>query len=465
MSAEGLVKRMNAKSNKKLRLRFPYKDSVDKEKVREGKYQEEAQKIVTFGIIGDSILCIIKIVVGFGAKSPALLADALHGLADLVGEFITLLCLSLSRLPSSYLFPYGYGKFEAFGLIVVAGVMAIAGVELIHESAILLSSSHDASDDNEHHLASREARNVSLDLAAALVSIFSILFKEMLYRMAVTEGKRQNSPLLESNAWHHRADAMSSLVALLGIVGNALGNTWTDPIAGIIVAILVLNVGVQVGWEAVQQLLDMSVSEEDLKKFKQMAKRCIAHSKDSEDIEVLFVRARKMGPHVMLTIELDVSPRIEFHRVSKAQEEISQYIQDNNKNVKEVLYNLVSTSPVLKDDIHELPEEDRQKLVLNMRSSLRRSSISPDKNLLLNQLGSHLTNSMRDKFRKSGRGKRSTVWLMDSVQDGDFSEFRTWSSSVASSNERLHAPSGDLSGLGSVKEKVQNSRTKRGSTT
>merc|ERR1712224_479751 len=217
--------------------------------------------------------------------------------------------------------------------------------------------------------------------------------------------------------------------------------------------------------EAVQQLLDMSVSEEDLEKFKQMAKRCIAHSTHSEDIEVLFVRARKMGPHVMLTIELDVSPRIKFYRVSKAQEEISQYIQDNNKNVKEVLYNLVSTSPELNDDIHELPEEDRQKLVLDMRSSLRRSSISPDKNLLLNQLSSHLTNSMKDIIHKSRRGKRSTSCLMDSIQDRDFSEFRIWSSSIASSNERLDESSGDLSqpesSLGSVKEKVQNSRTKR----
>ena len=166
-----------------------------------------------------------------------------------------------------------------------------------------------------------------------------------------------------------------------------------------------------------------------------------------------------MGPHVMLTIELDVSPRIKFYRVSKAQEEISQYIQDNNKNVKEVLYNLVSTSPELNDDIHELPEEDRQKLVLDMRSSLRRSSISPDKNLLLNQLSSHLTNSIRDvifhflthqtpnfswnytnsklflmhqKIHKSRSGKRSC--LMDSIQDGDFSEYRTWSSSASASN-------------------------------
>jgi len=363
------------------------------EETREMKSFEEAQKIITFGIVGDAVLCIIKMMVGFAVKSPGLLADAFHGLADLVGEFITLVCLFLSRLPRSYLFPYGYGKIEAFGLLAVAAAMVVAGVELIHESYILLSSNKI----NTYNI--NQTNGSMMSFIATLVPCLSILLKEMLYQMAVTEAKRQNSPLLESNAWHHRIDGMSSFVALLGVLGDFVGISCADPIAGIIVAILVLNVGVQISWEAVQQLLDMSVSEEDLENFKQMATLCLNRSEHSKtkQIKVLFIRARKMGSHVMLTIELAVNPKIKFYRISEAQERISQYIQNNNENVKEVLYNLVSTS--YEEDIRailSLSREDREERV---RSTSLRHSISPDKDALLSQINSSLDSSPRNLDR------------------------------------------------------------------
>ena len=91
---------------------------------------------------------------------------------------------------------------------------------------------------------------------AAGAAVASIVVKEALYRATEKVGNDIHSPLLIANAWHHRSDAFSSVVALVGIGGSAMGMPWVDPLAGVLVSGMIVKMGGQIGWEAVRDLTD-----------------------------------------------------------------------------------------------------------------------------------------------------------------------------------------------------------------
>jgi divalent metal cation (Fe/Co/Zn/Cd) transporter len=86
-------------------------------------------------------------------------------------------------------------------------------------------------------------------------AIASIVVKEVLFQMTMFIGKKQNSQLLMANAWHHRGDAISSVVALIGIAGAQLGYPALDPIAGLAVAGLIIKIGFSTSWESLKVIL------------------------------------------------------------------------------------------------------------------------------------------------------------------------------------------------------------------
>ena len=100
----------------------------------------------------------------------------------------------------------------------------------------------------------------------ALIAAFvSIVVKELLYRVTLSVGRRRNSPTVIANAWHHRSDALSSVGTALGIGGAIfLGHGWTvlDPIAAVVVSILIVRVAIKLTVPAVNDLLEKSLPEE-----------------------------------------------------------------------------------------------------------------------------------------------------------------------------------------------------------
>ncbi len=76
------------------------------------------------------------------------------------------------------------------------------------------------------------------------------MVKELIYQATVYVGKKQNSQLLIANAWHHRSDAISSVIALIGVLLSQLGFTYFDALAGITVALLIIKIGGQSCWQS-----------------------------------------------------------------------------------------------------------------------------------------------------------------------------------------------------------------------
>ena len=107
------------------------------------------------------------------------------------------------------------------------------------------------------------------DFVALWVAGGALVAKELLFRYMLAIAKRVKSGMLVANAWHARSDAASSLVVGLGIVGNLAGYPILDPIAALIVGFMVSKIGWSFGWDALHDLMDRSVDEQEVAAIRQ----------------------------------------------------------------------------------------------------------------------------------------------------------------------------------------------------
>jgi len=216
--------------------------------------QRAADRITVAGGLVNVALTIGKLAAGVWGRSAAMVSDAAHSASDLASDVVTLVAMRAARVPADADHPYGHGRFETIGALVVGGMLFTTGV-----GAALHALDHGLG--HAHGLG--QAPGV-IALAAAAVSIVA---KELLYRATARVGRRLRSPVLEANAWHHRSDAFSSVVALLGIALARVGASGplaaADALAGLGVAAMLGATGAKVAAGALQELSD-AVDHQDL---------------------------------------------------------------------------------------------------------------------------------------------------------------------------------------------------------
>ena len=232
---------------------------------------DKGSRITLIGLAANVGLTVSKGTAGWFLNSASLLADAGHtasgayhhaccysciaekyDTSDMIGDLITLTCWKLSRRPPSELYPYGFGKFEVLGSTAVSLLLTGGAVVLGLHSISLLATSlaemttslpvgpiHDilvnVTEIASHvpSVAHEHGHEHALDPNAAWFALIGVLAKEWLFRATKKVAEEESSPVLFANAYHHRSDAYSSLVALVAILG-----TWwfphfpLDPIGG-----------------------------------------------------------------------------------------------------------------------------------------------------------------------------------------------------------------------------------------
>lgn len=273
----------------------------------------------------------LKLAAGIWGHSAAMIADAGHSLSDLLSDGVTLWAVQMARLPPDADHPYGHGRFEAVGAFMIALLLIGASLSFgIHayDQLVSLATVTDAG-----AVAARRA-GIMLAMGAAVVSILS---KEILYRATAKVGQRINSQVLIANAWHHRSDALSSIVALVGIAGASLGVPALDPIAGLCVAGMVTLTGLSLSWDAVMQLTD-TADTDTVGRAAELARTCdgvvAVHEKK--------VRARRMGSDTLVDVLVEVAPHMSSSSASHVAETVRWAILEGIPNVTEVLVHVVS---------------------------------------------------------------------------------------------------------------------------
>ncbi|MDG1955872.1 MAG: cation diffusion facilitator family transporter [Candidatus Thioglobus sp.] len=264
-----------------------------------------SQKVTIVGALIDFLLSIIKIILGFIGQSGALIADGVHSFSDLLTDWVTWYAAKLSGDAPDEDHPYGHERFETVATLGLSIFLAIVGTIIIFEGFGRFSNPN-------------ELRHENWLIAAAALSVLS---KEALYWYTVKVARDINSDLLKANAWHHRTDAFSSIVVVIGIIGAANGYFFLDSVAAIIVGILIIYIGWQLGFEATKELVDTSIDQEDIKALR------VALSEIKGVNSVHTLRTRKVGHKKSADVHVQVNPFLsvsEGHIISVSVERVAK---------------------------------------------------------------------------------------------------------------------------------------------
>ncbi len=275
----------------------------------------QRQKVIArtalVGAVANLLLSAVKIVVGVVGHSQALVADGIHSLSDLASDLLVWLAgRQSSRAPDDE-HPYGHGRYETMATLALALILLGVAMGLGWDAA--------------QRLFSPEALLTPswITLYAALASI---LVKEWLYWFTLAYARRIRSDMLRANAWHHRSDAISSVVVLVGIGGTLAGLPYLDAVAAFIVAVMIVRIAWELGFEAVRELVDTGLEPERLAAVRET----ILKVGGVRDLHML--RTRSLGGTISTDVHVLVDPYIsvsEGHLISvKVEQELKNRVDE-----------------------------------------------------------------------------------------------------------------------------------------
>ena len=248
-----------------------------------------ASRTTWVSVVVNVVLSITQIVVGVLAKSQGLVADGIHSLSDLVADFVVLLAGHHSQKDADLNHPYGHQRFENAASLVLGLLLLLVGVGMVWSAVVKLEA---------------PANIPTAHISALWVALGALAAKELLFRYMLKVAKLVKSSMLVANAWHARSDAASSLVVGLGLIGNLMGYPLLDPIAALIVGLMVGKMGWSFGWDALHDLMDRAVNEEEVDAIRATL------SETPGVAGVHDVRTRKMGDMVVVDAHIEVDANL-----------------------------------------------------------------------------------------------------------------------------------------------------------
>jgi divalent metal cation (Fe/Co/Zn/Cd) transporter len=281
------------------------------------------KKAAYAAIIINGIFGLLKTVGGFLFQSHALLADGLHSLSDLVIDFMVIIGGHWSHQAADAEHPYGHQRIETALTLLISLFLIFTGVMIAFDA--LKGLIHPVI--------------LKTNILAFILAAISAIANEGLFRYTQHLNKDIKTDLLDTCAWHHRSDAYTALIVLLGILASMLGIHALDHIAAIIVGGIIIKMGWDYSWESIQQLIDRGVDKD----IQQKIIHCIYETAGVEKIHQL--RTRLMGQDIFVDVHVLVDP---FISVSAG-----HYIAQN------VHHKLMQALPNIKDvTVHIDPEDD-----------------------------------------------------------------------------------------------------------
>jgi len=237
-------------------------------------------------------LTVTQVTVGILSKSQGLVADGIHSLSDLVADFVVLFAGHHAKKDADEDHPHGHQRFETAASLVLGALLLAVGMGMLWSAFRKLESPETVA---------------QVHIVALWVAGGALVAKELLFRYMLAIAKRVKSSMLVANAWHARSDAASSLVVGLGIIGNLAGYPILDPIAALIVGFMVSKMGWSFGWDALHDLMDRSVDEQEVAAIR----LTLAETPGVRSVH--HVRTRKMGDMIVVDahIEVDASISVE----------------------------------------------------------------------------------------------------------------------------------------------------------
>ena len=309
------------------------------------KFENEAERIAMIvsinSIIGNLLLSLGKLVAGFMAQSAAMISDGIHSASDVFGTLIVMAGVKFSNKASDDEHPYGHERIECVAAILLAVILTIIAL-LIGYSGYEKITGHSGELEVPGQLA----------LWAAVVSI---LAKEAMFWYTRNAAKKINSGALMAEAWHHRSDAMSSVGAFVGIIGARMGYPVLDPIASLVICVMILYAAYEVFKDSMDKMVDRSCDEETNIALEKLVVRVPG----VEHLDSLHTRL--FGNRIYVDIELSVKDDLTLLQAHHIAETVHTAIEANFPLVKHCMVHVNPLSEDSHDSCIMLPPDLRPK--------------------------------------------------------------------------------------------------------
>ena len=269
-------------------------------------------------IVINIFLAFIKISAGIIGKSSAIIADGFHSLSDVLSTFVVIVGLKISSKEADKEHQYGHEKYESVFAKILSVLLLLTGTFILFESfKILISGSF------------TKPKNIAL-----FAALISIKVKEGMYWYTIKIARKIQSISMEADAWHHRSDAFSSIGTFIGVLGAKLGFPTLDPIAGIVVSILIIKVGIDLYIKSVKELIDESASEELIIQMKEK----IYSIEGVEEIKSL--KSRIFGNKIYVDLEIFVNQDITVKEGHDIAEKVHDKLENDIKDIKHCMVHI-----------------------------------------------------------------------------------------------------------------------------
>jgi cation diffusion facilitator family transporter len=284
---------------------------------------QKAKRVTLVGAVINALLGISKLLGGIWFHSSALVADGFHSISDLLTDGMVLIASKYGSHAADEAHPYGHQRIETATTYVLALLLILTGAAIAWDAL--------------SHLTQHKLEHPGL--LTLPIAFSSIIANEALFWYTRHVGRAIKSDLVIANAWHHRSDAASSLIVLVGLLGSFAGYPALDGVAAFVVGILIIKMGFNYGWKSIKELVDTGVEAKLRLEIKQTIKQTDGVRKIHQ------LRSRLMGSDIFIDLHAQVDPMISVSE--------GHFIAQN------VHYKLIEAIPGIKDvTVHIDPEDD-----------------------------------------------------------------------------------------------------------
>lgn len=280
-------------------------------------YEKTAMKVSIVSVIWNLLLSAGKLFAGIFANSGAMISDAVHSASDVFSTIIVMIGVKISGKDSDNDHPYGHERLECVAAIILATVLAATGIGIGYGAVVKIMAGD---------------YNVEMPGILALVAaVVSILVKELMFWYTRYYAKQIDSSALMADAWHHRSDSLSSIGALIGIIGARIGFGIMEPLASVVICIFIEKAAYDIFMDAVNKMVDKSCDDETMEKIK----ACAMNIPGVENIDLL--RTRVFGNKIYVDMEIAADGNKTLDETHAVAERVHDAIEQEFPKVKHIM--------------------------------------------------------------------------------------------------------------------------------
>jgi cation diffusion facilitator family transporter len=310
------------------------------------------------------ILGVLKIIVAVVIGSISLLADGIHSLSDMITSSIVITSFFLGRKPSDEEHPFGHGRVEQIAALIMAVLIGVGGIELIKSGIDRLA----------------DPQPVEMSITAIVLLLLTIIFKELLGQISHYYGEKIYSMALEADSWHHRTDAISSVLVIIAILSSQAGFLILDGIVGILIGVFIIYTGIDIARRTSMTLLGTRASADLVRQVESLA------FQTENALAIHDMICHEYGTQLVISFHLEVPSQLKLSEAHTIADKIEKKIYkelniqatvhldpvlpeiENKDEIEKIITSVLSTEDVEchHKDIRLIGEESYATLVLDI---------------------------------------------------------------------------------------------------